>query len=1235
MQIALHSGAKVADESRMVKAFHRPDAGKEEQLPSDLRSPAVLQTTVRYLLDHIASPALSLAEHHKFVWDRTRCIRNDFTIQASSRLEDIKIAIQCYEEIARFHILSLHQMPKIGRHDYDAQQELEQLSATLLTLFEYYDDNRDTYEAPCEAEFRVYKLLIDIRSRTNDTLERVQTWPIRIRDSARVQTAIQLCQASGNVSTRTASMLSPYARSVQVEAAQYSKFWSIMDSPKVDYLMACAASVSFNEIRARTLETMAKVYRSGPTSRLQDFSLGEMTYLLGLDSNSQTRTLFRKSGLSISKHENGVSYLDLDELSGPFPKSSVASVEQIFSRSVVELKREDRVFSAVYKGLDIGHCRANGLIDESEGEAEFEPNAEDVDSEDEREDSLFVDGQEEDNEMDEEPSDATTIAANPFASTFPTNHGLKSGSSSFPKASPFFSSGGFGQPSALQAPTQTSSKPVGIFAASTPAQSKVSTNPFQQSTTSSTTITNTSTGSTLFGRPTSLGSKTIEPTKPSTTSSTEVDSTAISKVNAASTVTPKPSIEASPAGPFSWKPPATSHLNPFAQFPSQTTFTSSDVSDQTSKQPAADSSISGSGNLAPTKKPLFPFASPSPAMNKIENATVAAATATSQPPVSASLFEPKRLESAPISFPGSAAGSTFPTPPLLNQTHPVHMEAQTQLTTTRTSLSAEPSTNKTTLQTPSNASTSFMKQPDRSQPVAPSGSISNSAGLKLPSPGPISRDTSSLIPTPPVVTREQKKAVLETIAKDLFLGEYGILEQFIEANLGQIYDKAQRKVTKERRKARLAEIKQSLISSKFFILWKLRVNERLQRKKAVRRRERMRQSRYEDPAITSVENDVERLGHKQQIGLAADGQLKYLTRGFQETFDKSVSRQDRSLLRERSASEVHDIGYKAETSQNKSLATVSKRQPQSGKHYRHSHSQSVDGSSRASAMRPSSSSMPPPYQPSRSSLLAKHNSSIPMPFVGSGFLQDAASRREAINLARRAGPMTTTESDYFRLKARNIDPNTGVIPSTRKRKRGYEDVGRDRSLSKSRRLSASTMSSIALSSSPLQLSAKTKSSETELPSLNGQSQAVSPKFTDEEEALFAAARKLRETLAEDTEWMRTMREEYEKEEANLKAETPAQRRLREFKMTPSKTSIRLRQTYANGLLPPDFFEKQSVGKDMLNNTATTAKGLTLDSPTPKMGLAALSKDRHKRHHDTSSTTALMSRGASADEAIEL
>ena len=79
----------------MVKKFRRAAAGIEEQLPSDLRTPQVLSQTCDYLFNDIVANAPELGRVHHFVWDRTRAIRNDFTILQVSSPEDLSYAIDC------------------------------------------------------------------------------------------------------------------------------------------------------------------------------------------------------------------------------------------------------------------------------------------------------------------------------------------------------------------------------------------------------------------------------------------------------------------------------------------------------------------------------------------------------------------------------------------------------------------------------------------------------------------------------------------------------------------------------------------------------------------------------------------------------------------------------------------------------------------------------------------------------------------------------------------------------------------------------------------------------------------------------------------------------------------------------------------------------------------------------------------------------------------------------------
>ena len=60
-------------------------------------------------------------DSHPFLRDRTRAVRQDFTMQNERGL----IAIECHERIARYHILCLHVLREW--ENFSESQELEQL----------------------------------------------------------------------------------------------------------------------------------------------------------------------------------------------------------------------------------------------------------------------------------------------------------------------------------------------------------------------------------------------------------------------------------------------------------------------------------------------------------------------------------------------------------------------------------------------------------------------------------------------------------------------------------------------------------------------------------------------------------------------------------------------------------------------------------------------------------------------------------------------------------------------------------------------------------------------------------------------------------------------------------------------------------------------------------------------------------------------------------------------------
>ena len=301
-------------EDYMVKKFRRSSPGDEQQLPSDIRPPLVLQKTLNYLFDSVIGGSRPLADVHKFVWDRTRSIRNDFSIQQVTKTEDLRLAIDCFEKIARFHILSLHQLSYQDKGEFDAHQEREQLNNTLLSLMYYYDDSRSKLSSPNEAEFRAYCIIFEIQSQRPDLEDRAQSWPIALLKDPRIQTALKLHAAAGNTSDSQGPLRPPTAFSIA--QANYVRFWTIVTSNAVPYLMACTAEIYFNFVRSIALRTIWKAYRRGGAIKLEDWVMSDVMKALAFDTEEQATTFCEEHGFTVGEREDGNSFLNLSSVSG-------------------------------------------------------------------------------------------------------------------------------------------------------------------------------------------------------------------------------------------------------------------------------------------------------------------------------------------------------------------------------------------------------------------------------------------------------------------------------------------------------------------------------------------------------------------------------------------------------------------------------------------------------------------------------------------------------------------------------------------------------------------------------------------------------------------------------------------------------------------------------------------------------------------------------------------------------
>lgn len=83
------------------------------------------QRTLDYLF-HELMATQGMEATYAFIRDRTRAIRTDFTIQHSNG----PIAIECFERIARFHILAVHvfcDREDMKSKGFDYRQEVEQM----------------------------------------------------------------------------------------------------------------------------------------------------------------------------------------------------------------------------------------------------------------------------------------------------------------------------------------------------------------------------------------------------------------------------------------------------------------------------------------------------------------------------------------------------------------------------------------------------------------------------------------------------------------------------------------------------------------------------------------------------------------------------------------------------------------------------------------------------------------------------------------------------------------------------------------------------------------------------------------------------------------------------------------------------------------------------------------------------------------------------------------------------
>ncbi|USP75769.1 hypothetical protein yc1106_03043 [Curvularia clavata] len=343
---------RIPDESRMVKAYARSAAGMDVELVSEIRSPVTCLKTLKYLFGRLDEDDFEFL--HSWIWDRTRAVRKDLRTQRIENKSDIAILLTSLEYSARFYMLSAHQMARSTKDDYSHQQDVEQLNQTLISLKERYSDNRRAgIISENEAEFWAYRLILAPIYANTQLENELHRLPSDLRNNPRVKTALEIFRV-----LKTIIIHRNYDNFVQCQS-NWKVFWDLIKSPRVSYLMACAAAICFNRVRHVVLDSVWRAYRVGQYRHqvsVEEWTTGKLREVLGMDTDSEAVQFCEDHGFVFEVNEAGQTFLDIkqksyDRKAMVLPKADIKP--QFFSASIVEAKRYGRPLSAIIAGLTV------------------------------------------------------------------------------------------------------------------------------------------------------------------------------------------------------------------------------------------------------------------------------------------------------------------------------------------------------------------------------------------------------------------------------------------------------------------------------------------------------------------------------------------------------------------------------------------------------------------------------------------------------------------------------------------------------------------------------------------------------------------------------------------------------------------------------------------------------------------------------------------------------------------
>ncbi|KAG4196493.1 hypothetical protein ERO13_A06G172400v2 [Gossypium hirsutum] len=312
----LHGDPRKTSPSLAVKKFCRTISVKHVQA-SDVRPLAVLEDTLNYLLNLLDSSEHPFEVVHDFIFDRTRSIRQDLSMQhiVNDR------AICMYEKMVKFHVISHQRLRNCTSSSISSLQYLnmEQLTKALASLYVLYEANRNNnfvYENEAnrnnnfvyenEAQFRSFYVLLHLDSKNQQMEESLSYWfrnvPSPVMKSKEMHFARQVLRF--------------------YRMGNYKRFLCTV-STESSYLQYCIIEPHVNEVRA-----LAISYINNCCYKLHPYPLEQLSKLLMM-KELDVKSLCHACGLEITSDDGENKSLPTKQTTFSIPKGSLQSYELV------------------------------------------------------------------------------------------------------------------------------------------------------------------------------------------------------------------------------------------------------------------------------------------------------------------------------------------------------------------------------------------------------------------------------------------------------------------------------------------------------------------------------------------------------------------------------------------------------------------------------------------------------------------------------------------------------------------------------------------------------------------------------------------------------------------------------------------------------------------------------------------------------------------------------------------